>query len=105
MQSPAFLLVRAEVRDDTDITPFDDWYEKHHLPDAKKAFNATRAWRCWSSINPRIHHAYYEFPSEEAALAIHEKEAMRALVKEFDETWGDRVKRTREILKVVGRLD
>ena len=104
MQSPAFLVVRAEVRDATDIAAFDNWYEKHHLPDAKKAFEATRAWRCWSIVEPHVHHAYYEFPSEEAALAIHKMEAMQAMVLEFDETWGDRVNRTRDILKVVGRI-
>ena len=104
MQSLAFLVVRAEVRDASDIAAFDDWYEKHHLPDAKKAFEATRAWRCWSIVEPHVHHAYYEFPSEEAALAIHNKAAMQALVQEFDETWGDRVHRTRDILKVVGRI-
>ena len=104
MQSLTFLVVRAEVRDDSDIAAFDDWYEKHHLPDAKKAFNATRAWRCWGIVEPSVHHAYYEFPSEQAVLAINNKEAMQALVREFDETWGDRVYRTREILKVVGRI-
>jgi hypothetical protein len=97
-------VVRAEVRDEADIAPFDAWYEKHHLPDARKAFNATRAWRCWSLVEPRVHHAYYEFPSEEAALAIRDRSAMQMLIAEFDETWGDRVHRTRDILKVIGRI-
>lgn len=105
MQSPACLLVQAEVRDDADIEKFDVWYEREHLPDARKAFSAVRAWRCWSSLNPRIHHAYYEFSSEADALAVLESNAIKALIQEFDETWGDRVKRSREILKVVGRLD
>lgn len=105
MQSPACLLVRAEVRDAADIPKFDTWYENEHLPDARKAFTATRAWRCWSSINEGVHHAYYEFPSEAAALAILETDAIKALIAEFDATWGDRVYRTREILKVVGRLE
>ena len=104
MQSPACLLVRAEVHDDADIPKFDKWYEDHHLPDAAKAFDVIRAWRCWSSINPGVHHAYYEFPSEDAALAILDTEAIKALIAEFDETWGERVHRTREILKVVGRI-
>ena len=104
MQSPACLLVRAEVRDASDIDKFDIWYEQEHLPDAMAAFSATRAWRCWSSINPNIHHAYYEFPSEDEALAVLDTDAIEALIKEFDDTWGERVHRTREILKVVGRI-
>ena len=105
MQSPACLLVRAEVRDAADVPKFDEWYEKEHLPDAVAAFSATRAWRCWSSINPGIHHAYYEFPSEAAALAILDTDKIKALIQEFDDKWGDRVHRTREILKVVGRIN
>ncbi len=104
MQSPACLLVRAEVRDQVDYELFDDWYHYEHLPDAKAAFGVVRAWRCWSSINPGVHHAYYEFASEEAALAVLQTDAIKALIKEFDETWGDRVYRTREILKVVQRI-
>ena len=105
MQSPACLLVRAEVRDAVDIPKFDVWYQQEHLPDAKAAFGAVRAWRCWSSINPGVHNAYYEFPSEEAALAILETNAIAALIAEFDQVWGERVRRVREILKVVQRLD
>ncbi|MBU2534341.1 MAG: hypothetical protein KKB37_16500 [Alphaproteobacteria bacterium] len=104
MQSPACLLVRAEVRDEADYAKFDEWYATEHLPDAMSAFGAVRAWRCWSSINPGVHHAYYEFPSEEAALAILDADAIKALITEFDEVWGDRVRRSREILKVAGRL-
>ena len=51
-----------------------------------------------------MHHAYSEFESEAAALAILDGDAIRALIKEFSETWGDRVMRTREILKVVQRV-
>lgn len=104
MQAPACLLVRAEVRDEADIPKFDAWYHAKHLPEAKGAFGAVRAWRCWSSINPAVHHAYYEFESEAAALAILESKAIDALIAEFDETWGDRVSRAREILKVVQRV-
>jgi hypothetical protein len=104
MQSPACLLVRAEVRDPVDVPKFDAWYEMEHLPDALKALGAVRAWRCWSSVNDGVHHAYYEFASEKAALAILDGDAIKALVQEFDDTWGDRVYRTREILRVVGRI-
>lgn len=105
MQSPACLLVRAEVRDEVDVPKFDEWYQNKHMPEAKEAFGIVRAWRCWSSINPGVHHAYYEFASEAEAVAILESEAIKALIAEFSETWGDRVQRTREILKVVQRVE
>ncbi len=105
MQGQACLLVRAEVRDAADYDAFDRWYETEHLPDAKRDFGAIRAWRCWSAINPGVHHAYYEFPSEEAALAILDSDAIKTLIAEFNRLWGDRVHRTREILKLAGRLD
>ncbi len=101
----ALLLVRAEVRDEEDIAKFDAWYEAEHLPDARRAFSALRAWRCWSSLSPNVHHAYYEFPSEATALAILKSDAIKALIAEFDEKWGERVTRSREILRVAGRED
>ncbi|MGI9475268.1 MAG: hypothetical protein ACR2PI_01070 [Hyphomicrobiaceae bacterium] len=105
MQSPACMLVRAEVRDEADYELFDAWYQNKHMPEAKEAFGIERAWRCWSSINPGVHHAYYEFASEAEAVAILESDAIKALIAEFSETWGERVHRTREILKVVQRVD
>ena len=105
MKSAACLLVRAVVRDEADIAKFDTWYESEHLPDAKKAFGAVRAWRCWSLLDPHVHHAYYEFASEADAMAIRDTPAIKALIQEFDDTWGNRVERTREILQVAGRLE
>jgi hypothetical protein len=97
----ALLMVRAELTDATDRPAFDRWYETEHLPDALKAFQAARAWRCWSEIEPSIHYAFYEFAGVEAAQTVLRSAGMRALVLEFDRAWGERVRRTRDILQMV----
>jgi hypothetical protein len=54
----------------SDRRKFDDWYRTEHLPSALRAFQAQRAWRCWSRPNPLVHLALYEFPSVEEAEAM-----------------------------------
>ena len=100
----AVLLVRAEVRDAHNVAKFDAWYEDEHLPDAVKAFGALQAWRGWSQAEPRAHHAYYVFASEEDAHAILNGNAIKALIAEFDATWGDQVTRSRQVIKVAGSI-
>jgi len=64
----ALLAVRAEVPE-AERARFDHWYETDHLPWALRAFEARRAWRCWSRSDPAVHVAFYEFDSVEAAKA------------------------------------
>jgi hypothetical protein len=97
----ALLMVRAELTDPADRPAFDRWYEAEHLPDALDAFQAARAWRCWSEIEPSVHYAFYEFAGVEAAQTVLRSAGMRALVLEFDRAWGERVRRTRDILQMV----
>lgn len=47
----AWLVVRALVAE-TDRRDFDHWYRSEHLPDAMKAFGASRASRGWSLTDP-----------------------------------------------------
>lgn len=96
----ALLMVRAELADAADRPAFDRWYETEHLPDAVKAFQAERAWRCWSEIEPSVHYAFYRFPDVATAQSVLAS-GMRALIAEFDRAWGTRVRRTRDILDVV----
>ena len=100
----ALFIVRAEVQDPSARDPFDRWYEQEHLPDALKAFDATRAWRGWSEVDNRVHFAFYEFASLADAQAITGSDALKAMVAEFDAKWGERVTRTREIVPVVQTL-
>jgi len=47
-----YFVVRAEVPDEMDRAPFDEWYATDHLPWAIKVFGAQRGWRCWSRNDP-----------------------------------------------------
>lgn len=100
----AYFMVRAEVPE-AERGAFDEWYEKEHLPDALKVFNAVRAWRSWSRVNPGVHIAFYEFESMDKLTAMMESDVLRGMVAEFDKAWGTRVPRSREVLEVVGELE
>tara|TARA_Y100001960_G_C14695989_1_gene839060 strand:- start:592 stop:906 length:315 start_codon:yes stop_codon:yes gene_type:complete len=99
MKNQGILIVRAEV-DHTDRVAFDEWYEDEHLLDALTEFGADRAWRGWSEVEDGIHYANYAFSNVEAAIAILSSSALKNLVKKFDEVWGDRVSRTRNVIEV-----
>ncbi|MBS0643898.1 MAG: hypothetical protein JSS43_28900 [Proteobacteria bacterium] len=102
--STAFLVVRATLAEMADRPRFDTWYKKEHLPDALKAFNAEAAMRAWSTQDPKVHTAFYRFPSLEAAKAATSGTAIKELIEEFDRVWGDRVHRTRDIIVVEDEL-
>jgi len=99
----AYFAVRAEVPEE-DRARFDHWYATDHLPWAKRAFGALRAWRCWSRSDPGVHVAFYEFPSIEAAEAGTAPENIAPLAADFDKVWGTRVTRRRAILDVVQEI-
>ena len=94
----ALFIVRAEVADAGEREAFDRWYEQEHLPQAAAAFQAVRAWRGWSEVNPAIHYAFYEFPDFSAAQVILDSDALKGLAAEFDKVWGTGVTRTREVV-------
>lgn len=100
----AYFIVRAKVADAALRNDFDRWYQDEHLPDALKGFNARRAWRGWSSVDPNVHYAYYEFDSLAQAQAISNSDALKGLVVEFDRVWGDKVTRTRDVVEVAQTL-
>lgn len=97
----AYFIVRARVADSALRDDFDRWYQDEHLPDALKGFNARRAWRGWSAVDPSVHYAYYEFDDLAHAQAIHGSDALKSLAAEFDRVWGDKVPRSRDIIEVV----
>ena len=100
----ALLVVRAEVTDPADRPHFDRWYNEEHLRDALTTFQADRAWRSWSKIYPTSHCAFYEFSEVTAAHAALQSDGTKLLIAKFDQTWGNRVTRTRDIVEVVQRL-
>ena len=97
----ACFIVRAQVADAAVKDDFDRWYQDEHLPDALKGFNARRAWRGWSSVDPSLHYAVYEFNDLAGVRAIQGSDALKRLVAEFDRVWGDKVKRSRDTVEVV----
>jgi len=100
----ALLIVRAEVADPVDRPHFDRWYNEEHLREAMVTFRADRAWRSWSKISPTSHCAFYEFSDVSAAHAALQSDGTKLLIAKFDQTWGKRVTRTRDIVEVVQRL-
>ena len=99
----AYFVVRATVADPAKRKAFDEWYQREHLPDAVKAFGATKAWRFWSVSDPSLHQATYEFADQAALDRATSGDALKLLVAEFDRCWPD-VTRTREIFVLAEEL-
>jgi hypothetical protein len=97
----AYFIVRAQVVDAALKDDFDRWYQNEHLPDALKGFNARRAWRGWSAVDPLVHRAFYEFDTMARAQAIQGSDALKGLIAEFDRVWGDKVTRSRDFVDVI----
>ena len=104
MSDKATLIVRAVVAEPSDRPLFDDWYRTEHLPQATAVFKAKHAWRAWSRLEPSVHYAFYEFTDIGAALAAIHSDAINSLISKFDDTWGDRVTRTRDVVETVHNL-
>ena len=100
----AYFVVRAQVLDVALKEDFDHWYQKEHLPDAKTAFNARRAWRGWSDVDATVHYAYYEFNDLASARAVLGSDALKRLAAEFDQVWSDNVMRSREVVEVIQNI-
>ena len=99
MQNKGIFIVRAVVGV-TDRVAFDEWYEDEHLSEALIVFGADQAWRAWSEVESGVHYAYYTFSTIEAAVSILSSSALENLIKKFDEVWGDRVSRSRDVIEV-----
>ena len=99
MATKGVFIVRAEVPE-ADRAAFEDWYENEHLDEAIELFGASGGWRGWSHVDPAVHMAFYEFDSFEAAATISDSDALQVLIGKFNEAWGDRVSRTREVIRV-----
>lgn len=100
----AFFIVRAQVVDASVKEAFDRWYQDEHLPDAKKAFGAQRAWRGWSEVDASVHYAVYEFDDAARLRALPGSAVLKGLVAEFDRAWGDKVVRSRDIVPVAQNI-
>ena len=93
----AYFVVRATVADPAKRKAFDEWYKNEHLPDAAKAFGASKARRFWSLSDPALHVAMYEFADPAALDLAMSGDSLKTLVADFDRCWPE-VTRTREML-------
>jgi hypothetical protein len=94
----AHLIARAEVPSVDDRAEFDRWYEEEHLPQAAAAFQPIRAWRGWSTVDPTVHYAFYEYPDLSRVQEVLGSDALKGLIAEFDRVWGTRARRVREVV-------
>ena len=95
----AFLIVRADVNSAV-REEFDAWYQDEHLPNAIKELDAAGAWRGWSSVDPDVHFAFYEFADLAEVNEVMASDAIKKLIAGFDRRWEGSVTRTREAVEV-----
>ncbi len=93
----AFFVVRATVTDPAKRIAFDNWYENEHLPDAVRSFGVKKAWRFWSTTDPSVHQATYQFDDEASLDRAMKGEDLKRLIADFNRDWPN-VTRTRETL-------
>jgi hypothetical protein len=93
----AYLMVRAVVEERL-RQEFDHWYATDHLPNDIEAFKAEKAWRFWSTLDPAVHYAVYQFADEAKLKAAMRDDIVRPLAAEFDKSWPSGVTRSRDLL-------
>jgi hypothetical protein len=89
----AYFMVRAVVTE-----PLRHWYSTDHLPWALKDFKAEKAWRYWSTIDPGVHYAIYQFADQAALDGAMKDEILKPLIIDFDRAWPSGVTRSRDKL-------
>lgn len=97
----AQLMVKSTLLDLSARDAFDRWYGEDHMIQAASAFSPERCWRAWSTIDPAIHYANYEFSDLDKITDMMASETFVALVNDFSSTWNGRVVRTRDITVTV----
>jgi len=93
----AYFMVRAVVEAPL-RQKFDQWYSSHHLPMAWADFKAERAWRFWSTVDPNVHYAVYQFADEAMLKVAMRDEVLKPLIADFDKSWPSGVTRSRDLL-------
>ena len=96
----AYFAVRAVV-DEPLRQKFDQWYSGHHLPMALAEFKAEKAWRFWSTVEPGVHYAVYQFADRTRLDAAIKSEGFKGLVVDFDQAWPSGVSRSRDLVELV----
>lgn len=97
--------MRAVVADPAHRTGFDAWYRDDHMAKVRRVFSPLRAWRSWSTLDPSVHYANYEFDALENVHSMMATPAFRDLVNDFSQRWDGKVKRTRDVVVTVDPAD
>ena len=93
----AHLIVRSTVPAVADRAPFDAWYQDDHMAAVIREYRPLRCWRSWSTLEPEIHYAFYEFETADRLKQVMETQSFADLVDDFSTTWAGKVTRTRDI--------
>jgi len=96
----AYFAVRAVVEEPL-RQKFDQWYSGHHLPMALAEFKAEKAWRFWSTVEPGVHYAVYQFADRTRLDAAIKSDGFKGLVADFDQAWPSGVSRSRDLVELV----
>lgn len=99
----AFFVVRAVVEAPL-RRKFDEWYARDHLPAAVAAFKAEKVWRLWSTADPALHYAVYQFADQERLEAGVTAAALEPLIADFDRTWPTGITRSRDVLSLADEI-
>src|SRR5580704_2096852 len=95
----AYFMVRAAVEEPL-RQKFDHWYSADHLPWAIRVFKAEKAWRFWSTIEPGVHYAVYQFADRAKLEAGVSKENLAPLIVDFDKSFPTGVTRSRDFIEM-----
>jgi hypothetical protein len=96
----AYLMIRAQVANESDRAKFDHWYATHHLPLAMDKFRAEKGWRLWSRSDPSVHYALYQFSDMTTLRDRLASPDFKLLVADFDQAW-PHVTRSRDMIETV----
>jgi hypothetical protein len=96
----AHFLVRAVVSEPL-RDKFDHWYATDHLPRAHADLKSEKCFRLWSTVEPGVHYAVYEFADMAACDVALKSQAFKDLVADFDRNFPEGVTRTRDVMTLV----
>jgi hypothetical protein len=100
----AHMIVRATVPNAGDRKPFDRWYAEIHMPQAVAAFRPSRSWRSWSTIDPAVHYAFYEYDGTARVEEVMGTVEFKTMVADFSKAWDGKVSRERDVVVTVQML-
>lgn len=78
------------------LDDFNDWYQREHIPDARRLLQGVRKVTRWRSLTtPNQVTTVYEFESADEVHAALNGDGIKTLIAEFDRLWSGKVERDR----------